>query len=179
MSITKDQLVNFVVIVKAFIIIILGLFIAIGYSCSLKIVAGNSMLPTIKDGDIVIVKKVLLLRQLKRDDLIAFRLNDQIVGLKRIFAVQGDTLVLERIIGVKKKGIITSIKNISSRPIKTISLCNNEYLKYIEQSINKNMDVLEAETINVPKRFFFVIGDNLNLSIDSRTLGFISFKKIF
>ncbi|NUW70843.1 signal peptidase I [Vibrio coralliilyticus] len=109
--------------------------------------SGKSMYPTIDDDEVVLVGKLDESIQLKRDDIIAF-LHDNKLLLKRIFALPKEKIIVNN------------------------NICNSE--KCITYKDDGEIDDL---TLVVPKDSYFVIGDNIENSKDSRYIDDIYIKK--
>ncbi|MEF1257180.1 signal peptidase I [Vibrio sp. M260112] len=103
---------------------------------------GNSMSPLIKDGDTLLLRKINNHEELNANDIIGFKIGvENEILLKRIIATQGDSILYKG-----KKLYI-----------------NDSFILIDNQAI-------ENETIafKVPKDSYYVLGDNLNESFDSR-----------
>lgn len=118
---------------------------AVIFSVRVNIVSGNSMVPTLSDGDVV-----LSLRWCapKRGDVIIGiqkdENNDFICVVKRLIAFGGDSVL------VREDGIVVNGEIVSEDYV---------YENSIESGIGSFV---------VPEGFVFVLGDNRNSSYDSR-----------
>lgn len=85
----------------------LGLLIAAGMNLSYQIivVSGDSMKPTLKDGQVIVIEKTNF--EVESGDIIVFTLENERV-IKRVFGVPGDTIYLS------EDGVI--INGITIRP---------------------------------------------------------------
>lgn len=135
----------------------LGVSLVIGYTISryfkIALARGKSMLPTIKNNQIILIDCHTYKRRVpKRDDLIAF--NAHVKGQYKFF--------LKRVIGVSGD-IIT----INQHQV----YLNGELIS--EPYLNERMIEIGKKSWIVPEGKVFVMGDNRNHSLDSRRIGFI------
>ncbi|WP_122082297.1 signal peptidase I [Vibrio coralliirubri] len=108
---------------------------------------GESMYPTIDDDEVILVGKLDESNQLKRGDIIAFQYDNKIL-LKRIFALPKEKVTVNN------------------------HICNSiKCIKY------NNPGEIDDLTLIVPNESYFVIGDNIDNSNDSRYLDDIYVKK--
>ena len=112
-------------------------------------VNGSSMVPTLKNGDKVLVSG--LLYEPARGDIVVFKkdsYNDNKALVKRVIAVEGDTVNIDF-----DNGIV---------------YVNGEAVEedYLDVSTNTKLDFIGPQT--VPANCLFVLGDNRNASTDSR-----------
>lgn len=126
-----------------FMILIVGIAILLHISFQITFVNGQSMSPTLKDKQIMLVNK--LEQNYQTNDIIIFKTENYGVCVKRILAENNDTVLL-------KDGKIY-VNDILISPY--------------------TCDTTENETFHLKSGEYFVIGDNYNSSIDSRTYGCI------
>ncbi|MCR4615971.1 MAG: signal peptidase I [Clostridiales bacterium] len=124
-------------------------------------VSGRSMLPTLKDGDMLMVLSNF--NSLERGDIVVIAPygSSENTLVKRIIAVGGDTLKIDYSTGaVELNGEIL-------------------YEPYIKELTHRSFD-MPSELI-VPEGFLFVMGDNRNDSLDSRhsDVGFVDERYVF
>ena len=156
-------------------------------------IPSNSMSPTVKLGDHVIIKKGF--KKISRGDIVVFKypLNPKLFFIKRCVAVGGDKLFIKNKIlylqphegnsfirkNYPEKDIITInnslwIKAPYKNKIKTIindnNVVNNGY--YPAKLFNFNQTV-------IPKNSYFLMGDNRDHANDSRFWGYVKEKDIF
>lgn len=118
------------------------------------LVDGNSMFPTLHDGDRLIVNKLeYRLNDPKVQDIIILEYNTEIVHVefvKRIIGMPGDTIAIR-----------DSIVYINGIPLEEDYINTEAYPDYPE--------------VTVPEGSYFVLGDNRNNSKDSRyeDVGFV------
>ena len=149
-------------IIIVILIVLLVLFSTTFMTISVK---GNSMLPTLENGD-----KLMLLKygyRLRRGDIIVFKKDDK-NNVKRILGLEGDAIQfdLENMTWI-----------VNGKPY------NEEYVKdgysenYFNLSENSVFDaIFSDEGLVVPAGHVFVLGDNRNIhdgniSVDSHTYG--------
>jgi signal peptidase I len=134
-------------------------------------VHGQSMMPTIHDGNRLIVSKIDYdFGQPHRFDLIVFHYSKKEDFIKRVIGLPGDSIVY-RNDTLYVNG--NSVKEPYLKPFK-------EKLKATTGgNLTKNFTLKEKTgKSKVPKNCVFVMGDNRRHSYDSRYFGFVPMKKI-
>jgi signal peptidase I len=119
-------------------------------------VDGTSMLPTVKNGELVLVNKVdYLVGSPARGDVVVFHfpLNPSQDFIKRVIATPGDTVRIRA-----GQGVWVDDKKLSE--------------PYIAAIPNYNYPITGGPA-KVPKDDYFVLGDNRNDSYDSHAWGFV------
>ena len=104
---------------------------------------GNSMSPTMKDGQIVIVNKMA---QIKSGDIIAFYYNNKII-VRRVISTGNNQVLIDVFGTVSINGEALDEPYVEN---KTLGQCNLEF------------------PYNVPANSYFVLGDNRDVAMDSR-----------
>ena len=138
-----------------FLGILLGTIVGYYINFGTAIVDGNSMLPTYRNNDFILVRKV---KNIKFGDIVAINSNTLNEYLcKRVIGVAGDHIV------INNKGLYVNKKRISENYVAS----------------NKWYSNSEEIDVEVPKNSVFVLGDNRNNSTDSRILGCLKTKDIY
>jgi signal peptidase I len=126
-------------------------------------VEGNSMVSTLHDKDVIFVEKIsLITHSIKRGQIIIFdsQNSNGDIYVKRVIGIEGDEIEI-------KNGNVYLNGNILTE----------EYLDQgTETSPGSFMN--DRDKYKVPKDHVFVLGDNRNNSLDSRTLGPVNIKNI-
>lgn len=123
------------------------------------IVNGNSMVPTFHNGDILIIRKVLIEPNVQ-DIIIALPTTYSDNVIKRVIAIPGDTIDINE---------ETNTVIVNGNPIDE---------PYLSETQTKQGDI--QLPLTVPDGYVFVMGDNRMESLDSRynTIGLIPIKNI-
>ena len=141
------------VILKIVFLIVILLSI-LSQSLCISRVSGISMLPTLKDNSIVILSKS---SKINRGDIVIFRGNDYGIKsnvIKRVVALQGDRMT-----------------------IRNNSLYINGKLQD-EPYLSNNTHTYGYVELIVDRGTFFTLGDNREMSLDSREIGLIREKDV-
>jgi signal peptidase I len=121
----------------------------------LVVVVGQSMTPTYKNGQILVAKRT---KYFKKSDVVVARSDDQSLIVKRILYTPEEYYYYI----MKKDGTSELI-------------INNSYRNILEI---KNIDDAYMMELKVPKYHYYLIGDNLNKSDDSRRFGTVEENEI-
>ncbi len=127
------------------------------------IAKGNGMAPIIKRGDEFLVKK-LKGYELKRGDLVVYKLGIRETYYQRIVGLPGETIDIKR-----------NSENIANIYIND-KVLNEPYKKLKEYSPHPK--AINYEKTLIPENSYFILGDNRDMSYDSRFLGPINKNKI-
>lgn len=183
--------------------IVLGILVVFAVFVSFLPPVGDSMMPAISDGDVLIAERLtkLLGRPFRRGEIVCFKLNKDLEHLipnqlKELFAastnsptinffrhVFGLTLV-KRIVGLpgEQVQVISGQVHINGKPLTQQWAFGRQYeLKTLGDlgSGSYRPFANDSSPIIVPPRHFFVMGDNLSVNnLDSHIIGFVSKKSI-
>lgn len=117
-------------------------------------VSGTSMEKKIQDGDQVLVNKN---SKIKRYDVVGFSLcGESDLYVKRVIGMPGDRIIVSHqtmIINLNESGDYSTV-----------------YQVKLSKTIAKKMKNIQQ----IPKGHYFLLGDHLDVSKDSRTFGFVS-----
>lgn len=124
------------------LVIVIAFYVLFGYIFAIGVVDGNSMLTTYEDGEIIIASRFA---EAGRSDVVFVESDKLGYIVKRVIAVPGDTIAIQ-----------DGTTYLNGEPL------SEPYVTY-----HKDNDELEPMTI--PEGYYFVMGDNRPVSIDSRS----------
>lgn len=154
--------------IKTLIVVVLVVSVIRGFFFTNYIVYGQSMMPTIEDGERIIVNKIgYEIHEPDRFDLIIFHATKDTDYIKRVIGLPGDTIEYrDDTLYVNGEEIAETFLDI--------------YLQEYHFGLFTENFTLESVTglTTVPEGHVFVLGDNRRNSIDSRHIGFVEFKEI-
>ncbi len=104
---------------------------------------GNSMSPTLNDGQILLVNKMA---EINSGDIVAFYYNNKII-VRRVVATGNNQITIDVFGNVSINGTVLDEPYVTN---KTLGQCNLEF------------------PYNVPTNCYFVLGDNRGIAMDSR-----------
>jgi signal peptidase I len=153
---------------KAIIIGIAIAFIVRTFLFSTYVVDGESMMPTLKDGNLLVINKFgYEIGDINRFDVIVFHANKQEDYVKRVIGLPGDS------IEYKDDQLYINDKKWNEPYL-------NDYkssLKGAPFTADFNLNEVTGKT-KVTPGYVFVEGDNRPKSYDSRLFGFVKIDKI-
>lgn len=132
------------------------------------IVYGQSMMPTIQDGERIIVNKIdYEWREPERFDLIIFHADEESDYIKRIIGLPGDDIYYEN------DTLYVNGEEVEEEFLEETRSENGTEIFTDDFTLQDLTDELV-----VPEDHVFVMGDNRKNSIDSRQIGFIPEEEI-
>ncbi|MGB8001595.1 MAG: signal peptidase I [Anaerobacillus sp.] len=154
--------------IKAFSIAVVLAIVIREFLITNYVVHGESMMPTIQDGNRLIINKIgYNVSEPDRFDLVVFHANEEEDYIKRVIGLPGDT--------IEYKNDVLYING---------EEMEEPYLeRYKKDIFNGNLTEnfhLEDKTgkTKVPEGFLFLMGDNRRHSYDSRHIGFVPMDQV-
>ncbi|GAB7388119.1 signal peptidase I [Bacillaceae bacterium] len=150
--------------VKALAIAIVLAFIIRTFLFAPFVVDGTSMMPTLHDGERLIVNKLIyLLGEPERGNIIVFKATEDRDYIKRVIAVGGETVEMK-----------DDQLYINGKPV------DEPYLEEYKKQAHAEGRLLTNDfgPVKVPEGEIFVMGDNRENSKDSRVIGTIPLEKV-
>lgn len=159
-TLNKKNVIKWGLLVLVVLIFLSTLLIVRKYTWCVE---GNSMAPTLKSGELVYVKKR---ETIKRFDVVTFRdSSDEGKNLvKRIVGMPGDELEIRGNWAVVTYNLSKDKKN--------------DFDTLLTYPILAKEERMKDKIIKIPKDQYFVVGDNILHSKDSRNFGLIKRKQI-
>lgn len=147
-------IVEFLRDISKYLIIIVVMLILVIFVISFHQVIGPSMSPTVKEGSVFIVNKLVYnLRDIKRNEIIVLQ-HDEKYMIKRVIGLPGEHIEYKD---------------------------NKLYIngeEYEETFLKKGVKTDNYDTGVIPKGKYFVLGDNRENSLDGNDFGLIKKKDI-
>lgn len=143
--------------ILSYVLIIIVVLLIKKYIFSPIKVNGDSMYPTLRDKDIMILNEIgYYLNGVERFDIVVVDTgNDKII--KRIIGMPGETV----------------------RFYENKLYINDEIVEEnFNHAMTHNFELSQIDVEIIPEGYYFVVGDNRIDSLDSRTIGLISEKQI-
>ena len=146
----KKEIIEYIVLIIVILLIRTYLFVPI-------MVSGNSMVPTLNNGDVMILNKFkYLVNYIKRFDIVVVDYENEYI-IKRVIGLPGDY--------IEYKNDILYVNS-----------------KKVEENYNREFtDDFDLNDLNkeiIPNNYYLVLGDNRPISKDSRKIGLIDKKNI-
>ncbi|WP_082234690.1 signal peptidase I [Halobacillus massiliensis] len=154
-------------ILRTLVFALLLAFVFKTYLFASYIVDGESMEPTLYDGNLLMVNKLIYdWRDIGHSDVIIFHANPKEDYVKRVIGTPGDTIKFE-----------DDQLYVNGEPVK------EPYLESLRpddgQPFTEDFSLEEVTDEKVvPEGHLFVMGDNRRDSLDSRSFGFVSKEQI-
>lgn len=156
-------LIRIVINLRLFVLLLIFIFPLFAKEGKTLTVSGNSMLPTLKSGDIVFLDTSNANKKVKNSDLVAIRFsNRKNLMVKRIIAIPNDSIKIEKEV-IRVNGVI-------------VSQCGMLFFK--KNKRNVLITQLKRYNWKIPEGQVLVIGDNCSESYDSGEYGLISVNQI-
>ena len=146
----KKEIIEYIVLIIVILLIRTYLFVPI-------MVSGNSMVPTLNNGDVMILNKFkYLVNDIKRFDIVVVDYENEYI-IKRVIGLPGDYVEYKN-----------DILYVNGKKIK------EEYDREYTEDFNLN----DLNIEKIPNNYYLVLGDNRPISKDSRKIGLIDKKNI-
>lgn len=153
----KEKVIDFIKEISVYVIIILIIILLKMYVISPIRVNGTSMDPTLENGDIMILNKIRYrITKINRFDIVVIKYKDELL-IKRVIGLPGE-----------------KIKYVNN----TLYVNGKKLDEEFDKTYTYNFSLKEIGSTTVPDDSYFVLGDNREVSKDSRSIGFIDRENI-
>lgn len=153
-------ILEFIKDISKYIIVIVVVLVLFIFVIGLQQVIGPSMNPTLEEGNIIIVNKLLYrLDEIKRNDIVVIS-QDEKYMIKRVVGLPGET------VEYKDNYVIVNGVTYKENFIDTEKVHTN------------NFSIKDLGYDVIPDDMYLVLGDNRENSLDSRSYGLISKKNV-
>lgn len=148
----KEKVIDFIKEISVYIIIVVVIVLLKIYVISPIRVNGTSMNPTLENGDIMILNKIgYRITKIKRFDIVVIKYKDELL-IKRVIGLPGEKIKYEN---------------------NTLYVNDKALDEEFDKTYTYNFSIKEIGSTTVPEDSYFVLGDNREVSKDSRSIGFI------
>ncbi|WP_174613276.1 signal peptidase I [Virgibacillus ihumii] len=153
--------------IKALLIAFALIFIVRTFFFAPIVVDGPSMMPTLHDGDQMIVNKIIYdVAEPERFDIVVFHASDKKDFIKRVVGLPGEH------VAVKNDQLFIDGRKVKEPFIGQMKKGENTYTDDFK------LEELPGGYEEIPEGYVLVLGDNRGNSTDSRILGLISMDQI-
>ena len=172
---------------ELFVMCLAAILLVFSFFCRICSVSGDSMLPTLKDGQLLLVSN--LFYEPEPGDIVIFhqtseqftRFNEPII--KRVIATEGQHVLIDftagtmHIDGVLMQETYIQLVNTLGEEIGEYRVFAEHHMQMVPNADGETHRIFEA---TVPDGCLFVMGDNRNKSSDSRTnvIGFVDGRRV-
>lgn len=143
------------IVIAIIVVVVIRMFLFVSFT-----VDGDSMDPTLVDGDRVVVNKFIYeLTDMEQDDVIVFNSQEDSAYVKRVIGIPGDHVEM-----------VDRVVYVNGEPLE------EDYVVHQGESYMDNFTLsdLGVEEETIPEGHYLVLGDNRPISRDSRDFGLIT-----
>ncbi|MFC7063556.1 signal peptidase I [Halobacillus seohaensis] len=154
-------------ILRTALLALLVAFVFKTYLFASYIVDGKSMEPTLYDGNLLMVNKIVYdWQSIDRADVIVFHANEEEDYVKRVIGLPGDHVAMEDdMLQINREAVAEPYLNVL-RP--------NDGAVFTKEF---TLESITGESA-IPEGHLFVMGDNRRDSLDSRSFGLVSIEQV-
>lgn len=165
-SLKKEEPQQFAILITliTILVILVMLFFVFYFICAPVVIEGNSMAPTLHNGDIILITKTNKNPEL--NDIIVYKkpTDNKTKVIKRVVGIEGNVFTFSYDTA-RAEGFLCNTTTNISYPINS-----EQYHALYERYLKTTFTVQEGEV--------FAIGDNKRDSVDCRNYGAVSVKSI-